>query len=115
MRARPVHVGELTEQIELYSSTTAKDDVGGAATSWAKYADVWAHIRPLSGGERQAAQRTEAKGMFLVIMRNRDDLKDTHSIRWVTGGNRDLNIRFIRARGPRDLYVEIEAEMGARR
>jgi SPP1 family predicted phage head-tail adaptor len=109
VRAHPIHVGEMTEQIELHSLTSTADGMGGSTHAWAKYADEWAHIRPLSGNERVGAMRTEGTAKHLIIIRNRDDVRDTHKIVW---GSRELNIRFIRARGPRDLYLELEAELG---
>ena len=111
MRKHPVHLGELTEPIELHSLTSTGDGMGGATAAWAKYADVWAHIRPLAGGESQGAARTEGTSKYLVVIRNRDDVRDTHKIVW---NGRELNIRFPRARGTRDLYLEIEAEVGVR-
>ena len=110
MRENPVHLGELTEQVSLRSQTPTDDGAGGATVVWADYATVFAHIRPLSGAEREAAQRTAATGMFLVVIRNRDDVKENHVVRW---GTRDLNVRFVRARGPRDLFLEVECELGA--
>lgn len=112
MRAHPVGLGEMTEELGFYSRTLTADGSGGATAAWTLYATVWAHVRPLTGGERLAAMRTEAKGMFLIVMRNRDDVKEADSISW---GELELNIRFIRARGPRDLYMELEAELGARK
>jgi SPP1 family predicted phage head-tail adaptor len=111
VRAHPIHVGEMTEQIELHSVTSTLDGMGGSTRAWAKYADEWAHIRPLTGVEREGAMRTEGTSKYLVVIRNRTDVKDTDKIVW---GSRELNIRFPRARGPRDLYLEIEAEVGVR-
>jgi SPP1 family predicted phage head-tail adaptor len=101
----------MTEQIELHSVTSTLDGMGGSTRAWAKYADEWAHIRPLTGVEREGAMRTEGTSKYLVVIRNRTDVKDTDKIVW---GSRELNIRFPRARGPRDLYLEIEAEVGVR-
>ena len=110
MRKNAADTGELTEQVTLRSQTPTDDGAGGQTVAWADYATVFARIRPLSGNERQAAQRTAAAGMFLVVIRNRDDVKENHVVRW---GARDLNVRFVRARGPRDLFLEIECELGA--
>lgn len=111
MRKHPIHMGEMTELIELHSLTHTADGMGGATRAWTKYADVWAHIRPLTGSEKQDADRIEGISKFLVVIRNRDDVRDTHKIVW---GARELNVRFIHARGPRELYLEIEAELGVR-
>ena len=111
MRKHPVHLGELTEPVELHSFTSASDGSGGSTAAWAKYADVWAHVRPLSGAERQAAQRTEAQGVYLFVIRSRTDVREKHKVVWE---GRGLDIEFVRARGPRDLYLEFEAKIGVR-
>lgn len=109
MRARPIHVGEMTEPVELWSRTSASDGMGGHTMTPSKFADVWAHVRPLGGQERNEANRREASGKLLFVMRNRDDLNETHYMVW---NSRQINIVFVRPRGPRDLYMEVEAEIG---
>jgi SPP1 family predicted phage head-tail adaptor len=112
VRKHPVHLGELTEPIELHSLTSTGDGMGGSTRAWVKFADVFAHVRPLRGQERQGADRTEAISGFLVVIRHRDDIKESDSIRWQ---GRDLNVRFIHRRGPRELYLELECELGVRK
>lgn len=112
MRANPIHIGEMTELIQLHHVTRTTDGAGGSTRTWTQYAEVWAHIRPLSGGERfGGSDRTEGQANYLIVIRHRNDVVDTDKITWA---GRELNIRFPRARGPRDLYLEIEAEVGAR-
>lgn len=110
MRKHPIHIGEMTEEIELHSIALTADGYGGATSTQTKYATVWAHIRPASGGEREEAMRLEGKGSFRIVIRNRSDVKERDVVKW---GERYLNIRFIHARGNRDLYMEMDAEMGA--
>ena len=102
--------GQLDQRIQLQSKTRTADGVGGATTAWATYATVWAHIRPLSGRERENAMRTEGKADYLVVLRYRSDITETHRILW---RGRYLNIRFPKNMGPRTAWLEIEAEQGA--
>lgn len=111
MRKRPVHVGELDQQVSLVSKTPTEDDMGGATTAENVYAaDIWAHIRPLKGGESQASDRIEARRAYLVVIRHRDDVTEGHVVRW---GARDFNVRFVRQASPRELYLALECELGA--
>lgn len=111
MRESPVALGELTELVSLGRKTRTSDGAGGATTVDTIYAaDVFAHVRPMSGRESQAGERTEATGMFLVVLRNRDDVKPGDFVRW---NGSDLNVRFPRSRGPREHMLELECEMGA--
>lgn len=102
--------GMLDKRITFRRKTSVKDGLGGAVTTYADYKPAWAHIRPLSGREREQAQRAEGVRLYLVVVRNRDDLLDDDVIRW---RGRDMNIRFIRNKGPRTAWLEIEAETGA--
>lgn len=109
-------VGELTERIQLLRKTATPDGAGGQTVAWLPYADEWAHVRPMSGRERQQAGRTEGSAMYLVVIRARTDVRENDAIAW---GDRNLNIRFPRVRGSRGgghnaAWLEIEAELGAR-
>lgn len=111
MRKSPVGLGELTELVALGRMTKTGDGVGGATEAENLYApEVWAHVRPMRGQEGQAAERTEATALYLVVLRNRDDVQPGDFVRW---NDVDLNVRFTRSRGPRDHMLELECEMGA--
>lgn len=102
--------GNLDQRIELQAKTRTADGVGGATTAWTTYATVWALVRPMSGRERENAMRTEGKADYLIVLRNRDDVLETHRIKW---RGRYLNIRFPKNAGPRGPWLELEAEKGA--
>lgn len=103
-------IGELDQRIALQRRTRTRDDAGGATTTWTTYATVWALVRPLSGRERERLMREEATANYLVVIRERDDVLPSDRIQW---RSRELNIRFIKSRGARAMYLEIEAELGA--
>ena len=66
-------------------------------------------MRPLTGREREHAGRREATADYLVVIRARDDLVEANRLGWE---GRKLNIVFIRNRGTRTQFLEIEAVLG---
>lgn len=102
-------IGELDQRVRLVSKAETPDGIGGVTTSETIYATVWAHVRPLRGQERKDSDRVEASGDFLVAIRNRSDINEGHVVRWA---GRDLNVRFLRNRGTRELYLELECAVG---
>lgn len=103
------HLAELDQRVAFQSRTAVRDGAGGVTDTWSTYATVWAMVRPMSGRERQNAQRPEATSDYLVVIRLRDDVFEGHRIVW---RGRHLNIRFVKERGPRHNFLEIEAEKG---
>lgn len=106
----PYTLGELKERITLERKTKTRDGAGGATVTWASYATVWALVRPMTGRERESAMRTEARAEYLVVIRNRDDILESDRIGW---RGRKLNIAFLKNKGPRTAFLEMEAEIGS--
>jgi len=102
--------GELDQRINIEEEVATPDGMGGTTTAWQLVAAVWAKVRPLTGTERTAAAQVESPAKYAVIMRNRD-ISENQRLKWVSNGNRLLNIRFI-GREQRAQYIKIEAEMG---
>lgn len=105
-RYRP---GELSQRVTFKRKAQTTDEYGTVSEALTDVATVWAHVRPMSGRERVQAQQVEANANYLVVVRNRDDLTEADVIVW---RGQNLNIRFIKDRGPRAMYLEIEAERG---
>lgn len=103
-------VGELYHRVTFKREVSVDDGMGGSTTAWQDIAEVWAHVRPLTGRERQIAGEIAAVANYLIVIRYRDDLRENDKATW---RGIDLNIRFIRDRGPRAAYLEIEADKGA--
>jgi SPP1 family predicted phage head-tail adaptor len=103
------HAGLLDQRIELQARTRTADGYGGANVAWSTYATVWAMVRPMTGRERENAQRAEGTSNYLVVIRARSDVDETHRILW---RGRYMNIRFPKNAGPRPLFMELEAELG---
>ena len=111
MSSERPRLGELTEVVSLVSKTLTADGAGGATSAETVYAsEVWAKVVPLRGTEVKASERVEALRLYVVTVRNRTDVQEGHVMRW---GSLDLNIRLVRARGPRDHFLVFEAELGA--
>lgn len=83
--------------------------MGGSAVAWTTQATVWAHVRPLRGSERAQADRIEAQGGFLVVVRYRDDVNEAWRIVW---NGRTMNINFIQDNGKRSAYLPMECTAG---
>lgn len=103
------HPGELRSLIRLDKPSRTPDGAGGFSRAWVKHAACFARVRPLTGRERLATDRVEATAGYHITIRARADLDETMTIVW---GERRHNIRFIKARDPRSLYLEIETEQG---
>lgn len=103
-------IGTFDQRVSLQRKSKTDDGAGGAVTTWTTLAEVWAHVRAMTGREREVSMRNEARANYVVTIRRRDGL--THIDRIVWQG-RHLNVRFIKDEGPRVHTLKIEAEMGA--
>lgn len=102
-------IGELRERVTIRRTSESADAYGALVPTTTDVATVWALVRPMSGGERSEAQKTEATAMYLVVVRYRDDIRDDDAIIW---RGSELNIRLRKDRGPASMFLEIEAERG---
>jgi SPP1 family predicted phage head-tail adaptor len=105
-----MQAGDLDQRITLRHASLAADGHGGAVNTPTAYATVWASVKPMSGRERDKAESTEATSNYVVTVRMRDDVVEGDTIVW---RGRILNVRFVRDKGPRGPWLEIEAEKGA--
>ena len=103
------HTGELTERVTFRREIRTDDGMGGSEVSWQDVATRWALVRPMSGRERLAADQVEASANYLIVVRAPCDVRESDVAIW---GGHTLNIRFVKRRGTRALFLEMEAEMG---
>jgi SPP1 family predicted phage head-tail adaptor len=104
--------GKLDQRITLQAKSTASDGGGGRIETWANFASVpsvWAHVRPMSARETMADERMTATAETMFTIRYRSDVNETHRLLWQS---EEYNIRSVRRRGGRELYLEIVAERG---
>lgn len=105
-------VGELDQRIQVEREVSSSDGMGGYTSTWSvTHGPLWARVRPKSGRERQFSAQVQDLSDYVVIMRNRD-LDEADRIKWVSNGNRILNIRAIH-REPRAQFIQVEVELGA--
>ena len=104
-------IGELDQRIELQKEVFTANDVGGQSAVWEKQATVWAHVRALTGREREHSDFLQSSGGYRIAIRNRSDLDVTASWRVVWRG-KTLNVRFPEDNGPRSLYLIMQADSG---
>jgi len=108
---QPFDFGELRERVTVRRYVEAIDDYGTIGrTATALYADIPAHVRPMSGNEQDRGQQTEARANYLVVIRYRGDLTEKDTIIWRSV---EYDIRAILDRGPRSQFLELQVERGA--
>ena len=100
---------ELTQCVTFQKKAVSPDGGGGQNEAWQDFRREFALVRPMSGRERIAAERTEAIAGYLVVIRARTDLTEDMRILW---RGRTLNIRFIKDRQPQEMFLEIECSRG---
>jgi SPP1 family predicted phage head-tail adaptor len=69
-----VPIGELRTRLTLEMPVRAGDGGGGADVSWQTVADVWAAVRPVSGGESLTLDRVAGRLSHEIYVRHRDDV-----------------------------------------
>lgn len=106
MKFRP---GELDKRITLLRPVRTPRLGGGYDESQEEIGTVWAHVRPLSGNEREQFDRVNGEAAYLFVIRNRDDITDNTLIQWE---GETYNVRFPKGRGGRPLYLEIVGQRG---
>jgi SPP1 family predicted phage head-tail adaptor len=47
-----MHIAAMNERFALEEPVRTPDGAGGATVTWQTVAEVWAHVRPISGDER---------------------------------------------------------------
>lgn len=101
--------GSLDQRVTFKREVRTPDGMGGATVEWQEIATVWAMVRPMSGRERERAGRVDAERMYVIKIRNREDLTEKDIAEW---RGRTLNLRAVKYAGPREMYLFIDAEMG---
>lgn len=99
---------ELDQRVLFQRDVLTDDGMGGKAKTMAPIAEVWAKVRPMSGGEREQADRLNSEGRYLIVIRYRDDIDETAVAVWK---GRPFNIRFAKDQ-PRSRFLALEAERG---
>lgn len=108
---QPYCASELQEVVTLRRYTETINSYGTVTRAATTIQDgVFAHVRPLSGRERDRGSQTEARANYLVVIRYRSDLTEKDFVVWQ---GVEYGIRFIMDRGSRSAFLELECERGA--
>jgi len=108
MRKELYRARELDQRVKFLREVKTPDGMGGAEASWQEIAEVWAKVRPMSGRQREHADRLNAESNYVFVIRYRSDITENDVAEWK--GTR-FNLRFAKDR-PRSRFLEIEAEKG---
>jgi head-tail adaptor len=104
-------VGELSERIQIIRINKTEDGQGGFKVDELLIHTLWALVRPKSGDEVNVHENLNTTANKIFVVRNHSGLgiEEADLIRW--RGN-DFNIRAVLDRGPRETFIEIDAESG---
>ena len=72
---RRTSIGALRHRVVLEAETRTPDGGGGAVLAWAPVTEVWAAVRPLTGGESVVAEAVAGRVTHLVTIRFRSDVE----------------------------------------
>lgn len=102
--------GQLNQLITLKRLVpTAPDEIGTVETTYADNGQVYAFVRPVSGGERVDNQEVVFETTYIFVVRSETDIRVDDAVIW-NGEQYDVrNVRVV----PRSPWVEFTAERGA--
>lgn len=80
MRLPPI--GRMRHRMTIEYASRNPDGGGGADETWTTLAEVWADLRPLSGGERLAADGLAGTISHEITMRYRADVRPSMRFRF---------------------------------
>ena len=102
-------IGSLRHRLILEAPTQRPDGGGGATISWSEQATVWADIRARRGGERDQADRPDARLQLQVRIRYRRDVSTAMRLR---DGTRVFNILSLFDEDGRERFLTCVCEEG---
>ena len=109
MKCCELYAGKLRNKITIEREVSTNDGLGGTTVQWVKAVTLPAYIKPMTGSERFAAQRLEARTTHRIFIRYRADLTTTDR---VVFEGRKMQIRAIIDVEERKRWIEIHAEEG---
>ena len=66
-----MNIGSLRDRLTLEQPVRTPDGGGGASLAWQPVADLWAHVRPISGDERLRHDQLACRLTHTVWIRHR--------------------------------------------
>ncbi len=102
-------VGKLRHRLTIQQEQRAGDAGTGVTIVWAKVAEVWGSVKPLSGRETLQAMQLQARISHSIRIRYRAGI--TVGMR-VLFGTRAFNIRAVKNVDERNRWLDIMADEG---
>lgn len=90
MTLRPI--GQMRHRLQLQEAVTLPDGGGGNIVTWTDVAEIWAAIRPVSGGEVVEADALQGRISHVIDVRFRAGITPRHRFRL---GARIFDIRAV--------------------
>jgi SPP1 family predicted phage head-tail adaptor len=111
MKCCDMNAGKLREPVTFQRRTLTSDGAGGQTEEWATIsgAPTRAHVRPVSGSERYASDRTEAIVRLRLVTRYTNLLREGDR---VTIREKVHNIRFLDNIEFKDKWLQIDVDGG---
>lgn len=105
--------GEMDQRVTIRQVTETQNEYGTLVETETDLGPFWARVRPMTGNEREASNQLEAQADYLFVFRYdvhvENNIQPDNTLLWE---GYKYNIRFIKDRGPRAQYLEIEAQRG---
>lgn len=69
---KATRIGDLRHRVTLEAPLRTPDGGGGSALVWVPVAELWAAIRPVSGGETVLAEQISGRVTHVILVRRHD-------------------------------------------
>lgn len=96
--------GPLRHRVEIQSSMSIDDGMGGQITTWTTDETYWASVSPLQGAELYQAQQTQAKVTHKIVMRYAPDITPKNRMLF---GSKIFDIEFVRNVQEKNKMLEL--------
>lgn len=104
--------GKRSERVTFQRYTSTPDGAGGTIDTWTDHISRWCEVKPISGGERAAAQQTESPRNYRLTVPNDSGTRGLTTADRIVWDGITMQIRFIAYPGKGDLEFRIDAEAG---
>jgi len=104
--------GSRDQRVTFQRFTSTPDGAGGSVDTWADLISRWCEVKPLSGGERAAAQQTESPRNYRLTVPNDSGTRGLTTADRIVWEGITMQIRFIAYPGKGDLEFRIDCEAG---
>lgn len=109
MKCCDITPSKLNRKVGLYRQEKTPDGFGGFTDSWVKVADLWAHIKNMSGTELVRADQLGAVAYSDFTIRYRSNIDETMKLVY---RETDYQIRHINNVEEADLWLIVKGERG---